>query len=250
VVFPKVNVFSGSKRKESKVKTLYIGIVSLAVMLVMAVSGVALANADELLLLESLDNGSSITTAHAIDEEGELELEDQKVLGVAVKILCSLIMDGTVSANGAGEITKVLSLAGVDAGEPLVGPGITCTNTANCGGTPKVWAEIPPWLALLLLYIAQGGPTFFTSTTSNLGFEIECTVLGTKVTDVCTSAESVAEMTNEAGGVVDVKYSDAFQELTGHKLGTCTIGGAESGAITGLGTLLLTEGGTLSLSSE
>jgi hypothetical protein len=207
------------------------------------------ASAVTFLLAEWLAAGAAITTAQATDQEGELELEDSKVLGQKVVILCSGFLDGTVSGNGTDEITKLLSLAGVDAGEPLVGPGVTCTNTANCGGTPKVWAKKLPWKTAAELMI-DGTETFFVDLIINGEYESECTVLGTKVTDECTSPEVATELTNEAGGIVDVKFSDPFQELAGLTLGTCTVGGALSAAVTGLGSALLTSGTALTISSE
>ena len=207
------------------------------------------ASAVEFLLAEWLAAGSPITTSQATDQEGELELEDQKVLGVAVKILCSGILDGTVSADGEDSITELLSLAGVAAGTPLSGPGVTCTNTANCGGTPKVWAVNLPWTTLAELMV-DGTETFFVDLIINGKYESECTVLGTKVTDECTSAEVAVQLTNETGGIVDGNFSDAFQELAGLKLGTCTIGGSESAVVTGLGSILLTSGTALTVSSE
>jgi hypothetical protein len=207
------------------------------------------ASAVTFLLAEWLAAGAAITTAQATDQEGELELEDNNVLGLKVVILCSGILDGTVSGNGTDEITKLLSLAGVDAGEPLVGPGVTCTNTGNCGGTPLVWAKGLPWKTEAELMIDEPS-TFFVDLILAGAYESQCTVLGTVVTDECTSPEVATELTNEAGGIVDVKFSDGFQELAGLKLGTCTIGGAESAAVTGLGSALLTSGTALTISSE
>ena len=207
------------------------------------------ASAVEFLLAEWLAAGAAITTSQATDQEGELEIEDQKVLGVAVKILCSGILDGTVSADGADSITEFLSLAGVAAGTPLSGPGVTCTNTANCGGTPKVWMVGLPWKTTAELMV-DGTETFFVDLLIGFKFEPECTVLGTKVTDECTIPEVAIQLTNEAGGTVDGNFSDAFQELAGLKLGTCTIGGAESFVINGLMSTLLTSGTALTVSSE
>ena len=44
--------------------------------------------------------------------------------------------------------------------------------------------------------------------------------------------------------------SDAFTELAGLKLGTCTLGGTESGVLEGSGVIRLSQGGELSASSE
>jgi hypothetical protein len=226
-----------------------ITVAALLMMCAISVVAASAASAVTFLLAEWLAAGAAITTAQATDQEGELELEDSKVLGLKVVILCSGILDGTVSGNGTDEITKLLSLAGVDAGEPLVGPGVTCTNTANCGGTPLVWAKKLPWKTAAELMI-DGPETFFVDLIINSDFEYECTILGTKVTDEWTSPQLATELTNEAGGIVDVRFSDPFQELAGLTLGTATIGGTESVAITGLLSLLLTSGTALTVSSE
>jgi hypothetical protein len=44
-------------------------------------------------------------------------------------------------------------------------------------------------------------------------------------------------LTNEPGGVIDAETGDAFTELAGLKLGSCTLGGTESAILTGLGTV-------------
>jgi hypothetical protein len=219
-----------------------------AILLVGCVAASA-ASAVTFLLAEWLAAGVAVTTAQATDEEGELQLEDTKVLGVPVNMKCSVIFDGSVTTNGEDHITELLTLAGVAAGEPLVGPGITCTNTANCGGTPKAWAAKLPWKTVAELMI-DGTETFFIDLIINSEYEAECTVLGTKVTDNCASTELATELVNDPGGDVDVKFSDPFQELAGLKLGTCTVGGAESAVIDGLATQLLTSGTALTVSSE
>jgi len=227
----------------------------LVAMFAIGVVAASAASAVEFLLADWLTTGgASVNTAQPADQEGELELEDEKVLGLKVKILCSGILDGTVgsaASNGEDEITKLLGLSTphVDAGEPLVGPGITCTNVANCGGTPRVWAEGLPWKTLAELMV-DGAETFFVDLLLNGMYYSECTVLGTKVEDLCEAAEVSTKLTNEANGTVDIEFSDPFQELSGLKLGHCTIGGNESAVVTGLGTMLLTSGALLDVSSE
>jgi hypothetical protein len=208
------------------------------------------ASAVTFLLTEWLAGGTPIgILGLTTDQEGELELEDTKVLGVSVKILCSGVMDGFVESDGGDDIWELLSLAGVATGEPLVGSGLTCTNTANCGGTPKAWAAKMPWTSSAELMV-DGIETFFVDLVRFFTFESECTVLGVKVTDTCEEPEVVTELTNEAGGLVDVKFSRAFQELAGLGAGACSIGGGGSAVATGLVSALLTSGTALTVSSE
>jgi hypothetical protein len=74
-------------------------------------------------------------------------------------------------------------------------------------------------------------------------------VLGVKIEDLCNAPEVAVKVTNEAGGVVDAEFADAFQELAGLKLGLCTQGGTESAIVSGLGTIKPDEG-SLTVSSE
>ena len=71
-------------------------------------------------------------------------------------------------------------------------------------------------------------------------------------TDECkpaSSGEAVAELILE-GSTPLANFSDAFTELSGAKLATCSQGGAESGETGGGSTIKLTGGGELSASSE
>ena len=96
----------------------------------------------------------------------------------------------------------------------------------------------------------EEGSTFFVvlaeGTGGAPGYEIEC--MGSGTSDEC-SGNGAAKVTNE-GSNVDGLAEDAFNTLAGDKLASCSIAGVESGIIEGLATVLLTEGGTLAVSSE
>lgn len=229
-------------------------LLGLALVAVFAFSAVLVsaAGAVEFLLAEFLNAGAKITTAQASDAEAaELELVSSNGgnLKVKTKVLCSGILDGTVGPGSEGVVKELLTLAGVAVSTTtLSGEGLSCTNDENCG-TPKVWASGLPWKTELELMV-DGTETFFVNLLINAGYYVECTVLGVKINETCTAAETAVQTTNETGGLVDQTFSDTFQVLAGLKLANCTLGGTETAEVNGLGTLLLTGGTALTASSE
>jgi len=101
----------------------------------------------------------------------------------------------------------------------------------------------------------QGTEAFFVnlilphSGGGNLGWEMECTVIGIKFVDECTVAESVAELKLEGLTLLE-KFSKVFSELAAVKLANCSQGGSESGVVEGADSFILAGGGELSASSE
>ena len=72
----------------------------------------------------------------------------------------------------------------------------------------------------------------------------------TKPSDTCTATEGVTKITAEAPNL-DALFEEAFTELAGLKLAKCTqSSGKETGIVSGLGTISLVGGGTLTASSE
>jgi len=229
-----------------------LGVALVAVFAVSAMVASLASAAVTFLLAEWLAAGAAITTAQASDAEGELELValNGGGFGVKVKVLCSGILDGTVGPGSEGTVTKLLSLTGVEIPTTaLSGTGLTCTNDENCT-EPLVWADLEsPWKTELELMI-DGTETFFVNLILAGGYYVECLILGITTNELCSTAETAVQTTNEAGGLVDQLFSDTFQVLAELKLGTCTAGGAESAEVIGLGTLLLTSGTALTASSE
>ena len=201
------------------------------------------------LLAEWLESGAAITSAKLVDQEGELNYINLNGggLGVKIEILCSYILDGTVGPASEGSITSLLNLAGEEiSGVALTGLALLCTNSQNCT-EPKVYAEELPWRTELEL-MEDGTGVFFVDLLLNFKFYFECLVLGVSVSELCTAPTTAIEITNEAGGLVDAVFSDAFQELAGLELGECS-GRAKTSELTGLETLLLTSGAPLTASS-
>jgi hypothetical protein len=212
----------------------------------------ASASAEVTLLAEWLVNGTAITATLTSKITGEILFEDSKILGVKLDVLCSFIWDGTVLTDGESEITEVLSLTGVLVSKtPLTGEALSCENKENCGATGALALFYPlnlPWVDLL--YLRENGQIWDDVTSkaaekaaSGPGYEFECTILGTKVTDECTTASGLFEFQ---------AINNTAAELNGPASppGSCAQGGAGSWIIEAFDIPITVETGTLTVSSE
>ena len=226
--------------------------VALIAMFAASVVIAAAASAVTFLLAEWLAAGAAITTAQASDTEGELEFVELNGggFGVKVKVLCSWILNGTVGPGSEGTVTELLTLSGTAIPKTaLSGTSLSCTNDENCTEA-LVWADLEsPWKTELELMI-DGTETFFVNLILASGFYFECLILGITTNELCSATETAVQTTNEAGGLVDQSFSDAFQTLAELNLGNCTAGGNGTTEFIGLTTLLLTSGTALTASSE
>jgi len=204
------------------------------------------------LLAEWLVGGAAVTTELASTTTGELLLEDT---ALKADVLCSGIFDGWVGPNSLDFISEVLTLAGVSQGTVLTGPGIECVAQTTCAGSPAplVWAVNLPWETEVELMEEEGKVFFADLLTgtggSGVGYELECTVVGVKAADECTSTPAVSELSLE-GTTLLGRFSEAFTLLAEGKLGHCTFAGGETGIVEGEGVFALTGGGELTASSE
>jgi hypothetical protein len=191
------------------------------------------------LLAEWLAGGVGLTAELLVESEGELELVSLNAggFGITTKLLCSGILDGTIGPNGLDFISDLLTLAGVEIPlTALTGTALLCLEVTGGNCTePEVWASGLGWNTLLEL-MEVNGVSFFVDLILNGGWYAQCLVLGVTASETCTAAEAAVEVTNEAGGVIDNTFSDAFQELAGLKLANCSVGGNETGEVNGLGT--------------
>jgi hypothetical protein len=229
-------------------KKLHLLGVALVAVFAFAALTAASASAVTFLLAEWLVAGLPITAELNVEGSSELELEET-ILGTKIAVLCSGIGVGTIGPDGLGKGSELLRLDGVTvvSSVGLTGNALLCTNVSNCP-SPELWPVNLPWDGVLVL-MEEGTESFFaglgfSSGAGNPGYEILC---GNGTSDTCTVAEGVGEATNE-GNNVDGVASEAFTELAGLKLGNCSTAGNETALITGLGTLSLVGGGTLSVS--
>jgi hypothetical protein len=235
-------------------KKLHVLSVVLAALFAFGVLTAASASAVTFLLAEWLKNGVGITVTELIDIESgpEAILLEELASLLKIDIVCHAILDGSIGPNGADDITELLTPEGVRVDtELLVEPALVCIGLENCP-EPLLWLDNleGPWLTLAELMV-DGTEEFFVDLITTPGFtgpgyHLDC-MNGTS--DLCTSSEAITKLTNEANGTVDVLFQEAFTELAGLKLAVCTLGG-ETGIIEGLGIMLLTGGGSLSVSSS
>lgn len=210
-------------------------LVFVALLAVFAFSALSVeaASAVTFLLALWLVKSEAVTTALNVEAEGELLLEDIKgsiLLGPAA-VLCSGILMGTVNSESLDVISEVLTLTGgAVSTTPLSGTGLTCENELECP-SPKVWAVNLPWDTEVELVEETGGPFFAIlilphAGGGNPGWEVEC--FG--VEDTCTATEGAALLSLE-GSTLLGGFEEAFRELVGAPLATCTRGGANSGVV-------------------
>ena len=229
--------------------------VGVAILAVLALSALALAStasaAVTFLLAEWLENLVGISETMLVESGGELLLENIKapVVGNA-GVLCSGILDGDIGPNGADDITELLNLEDLLIDPiPLNELALLCSNDLNCE-TSKVWAVHLPWLTLLELWEIGGESNFvilFTSPGSTVGWYVECTDLGIKASEECTSPEAAAEAKTVMTGVEAI-FSDAFTTLMELKLALCTGNNEETGLVEGSGVIVTSLAGPLTVS--
>jgi hypothetical protein len=215
--------------------TLLLALVSVcAFCAFMAVS----ASAAETLLAEWLLNGGPVTELTSVTGEGKVLLEDEKVpIAGKVAIVCEGTVDGSVGANGEGEITEVLNLAGetINSSKPL-----SCEKEIACEEAGKVVPSGLPWHALLIL--EETGLFKLLIQQSTAGEEVTCKIFGISQTDKCTAlGNSGSKVSNGAADVLTTAETVAPN-------GNCSLGGNGSGKEQIIEGLEATLGGTLSVS--
>lgn len=174
-----------------------------------------------------LEGGAAIAANRAATTEGELLFEN--VLNGAA-FLCSGKFDGTVGANGADEITEVLTLGNVkvvELDEEKATGGIACSPLKLCTSA-EIWPVNLPFKSELMLD-TEGG--FYDLVIANANGKIPayfllCIVLGIDATELCETVEGAfgafGEVSNTA---TDVETLGALSPLA-----TCG-GNAEDGLI-------------------
>lgn len=228
-----------------------------AILALGAMAAASSASAVTFLLAEWLENGVGTTETMLVETSGSLELMDNNapVTGGLTTVLCEGILDGFIGPNGADEITEILTTGGGAISTiELSGSGLSCTAVAGTCGSPKVWAVNLPWLTLAELWEESTEHGFVDliephTGGGNPGWYVECTILGIKGSDTCTTPQGASSLSNEGEGVLGV-FSEPFTELMGLKLATCSRG-EETGQVEGAGGITLNSlGGKLEISSE
>lgn len=232
--------------------------VALVALFVAAASSAALAASasavEALTGAEWLFNGAAVTAALSAEfTETEMLLEDTKVSGVKAVVKCSLILDGSVTTSGGGEIKELLNSSKEAISlTPLSGLALSCTGVENCG-EPKVWAVDLPWSVELAAGEVSGKELFMITipkgTGGNPGWYVECTVFGVKISDECTDEVAESEAKNVTGGVEAI-FSATQEEELRVPLATCSQSKEATGVMEGKGVVKDTEAGTLSVAAQ
>ena len=234
-------------------KKLQILVLTLFAVSAFTAAVVSAASAAETLLALWLANGATFTGNLAVNEEGTLLMEDNKVPIIGGSdVLCSGLFEGTINgANGEDQMTMLWSLGtSQKLVEPnLVGEVLLCTASKGCESSAtdiEIWPlELPlntllfleePNLFLVLVFSPGAGEA--------VGYEVKCLVLGTVRGDVCKQPANDLELEiiNVAGGVETVGGAEP--------LGKCSEGGEALGIISSIAGNIenLIEGGPLSAS--
>jgi hypothetical protein len=184
-----------------------------------------------------LFNGVAVTTPKSVETKWELTFTDLKtpVVGEAA-VKCAGVFDGTINAEGKDETTEVLNTAGEKiSATPLSGLALLCTDVKNCEGTSEVWPIGLPWKTKLESPGETEEAVDDTTSSSKLGYEVSCTVLGIKETDECTQSLTAPQLEgpSEPGPLMVFKEENAA---------SCTLSKENSGDVSGEGLMTDAEG--------
>jgi len=176
-----------------------------------------LATGEWVLVYTSLISSIAITDAEgwvAMLTSPEVLAED---MGLGVDLLClEAVGSGTLEEEGLATISTgsctTVNVGSGTCGSPKLGPADLPWHTfAYADGTTKLDA---------ILADGKGAP----------GWEAECTVLGVKAKDLCTT-ESGKPTVKEVGGNLEIEFLANTQ--TGAEQAECSIGGKEEGLVNG-----------------
>lgn len=172
-----------------RIHLLCIALLSVCVVGVLSPSAFALT----FVLGEWLKNGAAITKAESAVVEGEFRFEN--VLNLAA-ILCSILLEGSVSPDGEGEMTKAFTLTGGEVKElDATGAtsGLACIGIEGhtCEAGSSAWPVHLPFKSLLDLDATEA-EWFLRPMTNGAGllpaFFILCKVFGADVEELCEMA--------------------------------------------------------------
>jgi hypothetical protein len=162
-----------------------------------------------------------------------------------------VLFDSSVKPNGEGEITSLLTLAGVEVtlSSPVLCKSTTGSACEENATDIEVSPDKLPWHTLLVL--AGPEPEIYEDILYSAEYVVICLDLGIKVSDECTTQSEAAggagiKLLNVTGGV-EIEHGAPITPYS-----NCSDGGKEKGKIEFAAENLTTptEGGTLTISSE
>ena len=177
---------------------------------------------EESLLNEWRVDGAALTALQSVETTGEIKLvaEGEPLIGT-VEVICSQILDGTISPGGAGEITELLTLTGVAVSKTaLSGTGLACTNVSKCS-SPELWAAGLPYQSKL------ESPTDDVITgSSGVGFEVRCKGVIGEPSETCTQSSVLATVENST--TPETAVLSTINEI---KKSNCIVAGSLKGSL-------------------
>ena len=173
-----------------------------------------------------------------ITGSGELELEDTKASGGAVSSKCS--------ANNTGWVANLASATepGEDGISTITNIKCVFVKEGLCRKIINVEPRNLPWGTRLVEKGTEVRDEIISGSASGApGWKMTCeNFLGGTTEDTCElSGNSVNVIANRSTGKLEIK----FDKITAEKKGTCTVGGASAGNITGTLLALLRSGNAL-----
>ncbi len=165
-------------------------------------------------------DGLEITESLADEVIAELSLKEINVPIIGtVEILCSGIFDGTISTEGNGQITELLSLSGTAISlVGLSGTPLECVNISKCP-SPLVWAVGLPWATQGAVSVET--PEEFEEVIENAKFETRCAGVIGEPSDTCTVEALPGSLENMAEG-------DLLESISIENVGTCELAGEKA----------------------
>ena len=187
----------------------------LAFSAMLLISGLSVANASA---AQWTLGGKAIATAVATTGSGSLQLTDEAggPFGEKVTVECSGTTTGT-AGPGAADTTSSVTVS-------------SCKTITGTCGSPKASAVNLPWKTELAVIGGVLRDKITSDGAGAPGYKVECTVLGIKATDTCTSETGQPKV--ETGKTPVPVIFD-----TGSGTANCTRGGANKGNVRGTVTI-------------
>jgi hypothetical protein len=183
----------------------------LAFSAMLLISGLAVANASA--APQWTLNGAAIGSAVATTGSGTLELTDENgFFGSTVTVKCSGSTTGT-AGPGAADTTTTVTVS-------------SCTTVAGPCGSPSASPANLPWKTELATVEGVVRDKITSDGKGAPGYTVTCTVLGSRITDTCTSERGQPKVTLNKSPV-PIEFD------AGSGTADCTLGGKGAGHVRG-----------------
>jgi hypothetical protein len=152
----------------------------------------ASASAETTLLAEWLDTGVPVNTLTSVENIWSVIFGDTKL---GLRMRCSVTEDGSVGSNGEYEVTEWL----VNGVAVSLSKRLVCTGLEGCEAPAEIAPEDLPWHSLM--YLTEAGD-FVGIQQSSSFYSAKCKVLGISTEEECSPTLGTFRMENGASGVI------------------------------------------------